>query len=271
MALHRTARTALLLCTWLLATAALAQKRGSKGSPVDSIPYWVQRAAELERLADNAGAEANFSKAYYWSGNTELLMDRARVLRNLGDSVGACRDLANCQRFGDHWKDQYQRQCVRKDSTAIATSGLDPAAHPGIVAVTRVRRVDEEATYLALYDATDTVRQELVVVGGDTAFLTSATPPQFPGGEQALYKHLQQNIHYPEVARELGFQGKVFMQFVIGSDGRTRHVRVKRSVHPLLDAEAARVIGTMPAWTPAQHEGRAVAYQYILPFNFTLR
>lgn len=271
MAFLPAARPALALWACLALTGALAQKRGAKGSPVDSVPHWVQRAAELERLADNAGAEAMFTKAYFWSGNTELLMDRARVLQNLGDSVGACRDLANCQRFGDFWKDRYQRQCVRKDSAAIGASGLDPARHPGIASVTRVRRIEEEATYLKLYDATDTVRQELVVVGGDTAFLTAEHPPEFPGGEQALYKHLQQNITYPEDARELGLQGKVFVQFVIGRDGRTGHVRVKRSVHPMLDAEAVRVIGTMPAWTPARQDGRAVAYQYILPFNFTLR
>ncbi|MBL8001042.1 MAG: energy transducer TonB [Flavobacteriales bacterium] len=231
----------------------------------------MQRAAELERLGDNAGANAQLTKAYAHTGNTEILLDRTRVRRALGDSVGACADLRECGRLGELWSTRYQGECVRKDSVEFAASGLSAARFPGMKRVRRVRHVDEADLYLGLVDAGDTVRVGLVVSGNDTLFTKTEELPAYPGGMSEMYKHMAQTMRYPDDCADMGIQGKVFVQFTVAPDGRISDARVKRSVHPSLDAEALRVVNAMPPWTPARYRGEAVPFRFVLPVKFTLR
>ncbi len=97
------------------------------------------------------------------------------------------------------------------------------------------------------------------------------TPPVFPGGEMELYKWLSENIVYPVEAQEKGIQGRVTIQFVITETGKIIQPKVVRSLDPLLDAEAIRVVNTMPDWTPGKHEGKNVRVNYVLPVGFKLQ
>jgi protein TonB len=94
--------------------------------------------------------------------------------------------------------------------------------------------------------------------------------PEFPGGEAAMFQWISKNIKYPEIAKENGIQGKVFVQFVIGKDGKVSDVQVVRGVDPSLDKEAVRVIQSMPAWKPGKQRGKPVKVSFQLPINFKL-
>ncbi|NEN23525.1 TonB family protein [Cryomorpha ignava] len=95
--------------------------------------------------------------------------------------------------------------------------------------------------------------------------------PSFPGGDKAMMKFLQENIAYPAEAKNNGISGTVYVTFVIDADGSLGNPRILRSVSPDIDAEALRVIGEMPNWTPGRQRGSAVPVQYNLPIIFTLR
>lgn len=92
--------------------------------------------------------------------------------------------------------------------------------------------------------------------------------PRFPGGDAELLKFLARNIRYPEEAKEKQLGGRVICSFIVGKEGNLYDVQILRGVHPVLDAEAIRVLKTMPVWMPGEKDGRAVAVKYTVPINF---
>ena len=95
--------------------------------------------------------------------------------------------------------------------------------------------------------------------------------PGYPGGEEARIKFLRENIKYPEEAKELGVQGKVFVTFVVEVDGSISNVRVLRGIGSGCDDEAVRVVKSMPKWVPGKQRGVPVRVQFNLPINFKLQ
>ena len=95
--------------------------------------------------------------------------------------------------------------------------------------------------------------------------------PEFPGGIEALMKYLQQNIKYPQLARENNITGRVYVTFVVEKDGSVTGVRVLRDIGGGCGQEAIRVVKSMPRWTPGKQRGKNVRVQYNLPVNFSLR
>ena len=104
----------------------------------------------------------------------------------------------------------------------------------------------------------------------DTVFSICEVMPEYPGGAEAMMKYLSENIKYPEEAKDKGYCGRVFIQFVIEKDGSVSDVKVMRSIHPLLDNESVRVVKAMPKWKPGLQKGKPVRVNYILPINFKL-
>ena len=94
--------------------------------------------------------------------------------------------------------------------------------------------------------------------------------PMFPGGMQELMKFMQTNIRYPKEAQERGIQGRVIVQFVVNKDGSISEECVVRSVDSQLDAEAIRIIRSMPNWTPGKQRGEPVRVRFTLPVTFRL-
>ena len=91
---------------------------------------------------------------------------------------------------------------------------------------------------------------------------------QFPGGQDKLNEFLAIKVHYPDSAKAHGIVGKVFIKFTVEVDGAISNTEVWRSVDPLLDAEALRVVQSMPNWRPSEFAGKAVKSSWTLPFNF---
>ena len=106
----------------------------------------------------------------------------------------------------------------------------------------------------------------------EVVFVVVETMPEFPGGQQALFKYLSENVKYPVIAQENGIQGRVICQFVVNKDGSIVEVEVVRSGGDAsLDKEAVRVIKSMPKWKPVKQRGKAVRVKYTVPVNFRLQ
>ena len=94
-------------------------------------------------------------------------------------------------------------------------------------------------------------------------------PPVFPDGEEKLKEYLKENVVYPQEAREAGIKGKVFVAFVVETDGKLSNVYVLRGIGGGCDEEAVRVVQSMPNWEPATQRGKAVRMIYMLPIAFS--
>ena len=95
--------------------------------------------------------------------------------------------------------------------------------------------------------------------------------PEFPGGGMAAaLEYIQKNMQYPESAKKNGTQGRVMVQFVIDKEGNVTEPKVIRSVDKELDAEAIRLVKSMPKWKPGMQKGEVVAVKYTMPVLFKL-
>jgi protein TonB len=92
--------------------------------------------------------------------------------------------------------------------------------------------------------------------------------PVFPGGQEAMYKFIYENLKYPDLAKQNMISGQVILQFVISSDGTVNNAKVVRGIGGGCNEEALRVINAMPAWTPGTHNGRAVPVKFTFPIKF---
>ena len=94
--------------------------------------------------------------------------------------------------------------------------------------------------------------------------------PEFTGGMRQLGEYLRKNTYYPPAARMNGLEGRVFVTFIVSEQGAIEAVRVLKGLSPELDAEALRLVRSMPNWRPGKQDGKAVACRYNLPVNFRL-
>lgn len=95
--------------------------------------------------------------------------------------------------------------------------------------------------------------------------------PSFRGGDAELLRFISENIRYPEEARKMNIQGKVVVRFVVTSEGTIKEVSVVNGVHPLIDAEAIRVVKMLPLFSPGRSNGKPVDVWYAIPINFRFR
>ena len=127
---------------------------------------------------------------------------------------------------------------------------------------------DSEATddhYILMFDEPEPEHEEPLL------FVIVEKMPEFDGGLRALKRHLARKTRYPNLARENNIQGKVFVRFLITDSGTVAKAKVARSVHPLLDKEALRVVNNLPIWTPGEQNGKLVNVWHTLPITFLLQ
>ena len=93
---------------------------------------------------------------------------------------------------------------------------------------------------------------------------------EFPGGDEAMYKWLSENIKYPTAAREKGISGRVYAQFVVNRDGSIVDIKILRSPDISLSKETKRLLKKMPKWKPATQGGKTVRCNFRLPIKFNL-
>ena len=130
---------------------------------------------------------------------------------------------------------------------------------------------------LAFANPTTETADEVVVVAyyepeaSQDVYESVEQMPQYPGGQEEMMKFLSQNIQYPINAAKNNVEGRVIVQFVVEKDGQIGEIKIARSVAPELDAEAIRVIKSMPKFIPGRQDGKPVAVWYSIPLVFKLQ
>ncbi|MDR2854476.1 MAG: M56 family metallopeptidase, partial [Prevotellaceae bacterium] len=105
----------------------------------------------------------------------------------------------------------------------------------------------------------------------DDVFMQVEKMPEFPGGIQALYKYIAENLHYPDIARESAIQGKTVVRFIVEKDGSVSDVTVLRGFDKACDKEAVRVIESLPKFLPGKQNGNSVRVYFTIPITFQLK
>jgi periplasmic protein TonB len=131
--------------------------------------------------------------------------------------------------------------------------------------------IDVDAdVFTEVQDFTPIVFEEEEEVAEDVIFTVVEDQPEFPGGETARQQFLSDNLRYPQMAREAGIQGTVFVTFVVEIDGSVTDVRIVRGIGGGCDEEAVRVVKMMPNWEPGRQRGQPVRVQFVMPIRFRL-
>lgn len=105
-------------------------------------------------------------------------------------------------------------------------------------------------------------------MAADSIYDEVEEPPQYPGGAQALFRFIRDNMKYPDNAIKTKARGRVLVQFVVNEDGSLSQVTSTSTSSTALDKEAVRLVKSMPKWIPGKHEGKAVKTRYTLPIQF---
>ncbi len=128
----------------------------------------------------------------------------------------------------------------------------------------------DETTAVEEYKAPAIKQAEEEEVEEQQIFMVVENAPAFPGGDAARMKFLQDNIKYPQMARESGIQGTVYVTFVVERNGNVTDVKILRGIGGGCDEEAVRVVQNMPKWEPGKQRGKPVRVQFNMPIKFTL-
>ena len=142
---------------------------------------------------------------------------------------------------------------------------------------------EEEVQLMTMDESVETVQDEEVVEvvevveeevqeykPPEEVFVIVEEMPSFPGGTEALFKFIYDNIEYPRDALENGIEGNVVVRFCVTYQGKIEQASVIRGIHPSLDAEAIRLINSLPAWNPGKQAGNPVNVWYTLRVQFQL-
>ena len=127
------------------------------------------------------------------------------------------------------------------------------------------------SAYSVIPNSTVKQKEESVNESQAEPFVVVEEMPMFPGGDAALLKYIGMNTRYPEVAKEQNIQGKVIVRFCVKPDGGVSMTSVLKGVSPELDAEALRVVKSLPAFKAGRQSGKEVPVWYMVPISFTLK
>ena len=152
--------------------------------------------------------------------------------------------------------------CAAKKKIATAKIEIAPPPPPPSPPPPQANSASKENPKVAVVSVTDESDQE--------PYTMVEEMPEFPGGDSMLLKYIAENTKYPENAKKNNIQGKVITRFCVTSKGNVRKVTVLKGVDPELDAEAVRVVSTLPSFKPGRQGGKDVPVWYMVPITFTL-
>jgi TonB family protein len=116
-----------------------------------------------------------------------------------------------------------------------------------------------------------TVKEEKIDPKEEQPFIVVEEMPEFPGGTSELQNYIIKNTRYPENAKIQNIQGKVIVRFCVTPEGGVSMASVLKGISPDLDAEAVRVVNTLPTFIPGKQGGKAVPVWFMVPIAFTLK
>lgn len=166
-----------------------------------------------------------------------------------------------------------------------------PPPPPAVQEIIRIVEDDVDLEEELDIESTETDQEEAIEIDEVVeeeeeevfSFAVVEDKPVFPGCEsvskserdrcfqRSIMKHIHKTFRYPDVAREMGIQGKVYVSFVISKSGKITDVKVMRKVDKSLDKEAERIVKNIPTMTPAKQRGKPVKVSYMIPITFRLQ
>jgi TonB family protein len=153
---------------------------------------------------------------------------------------------------------------AREETTSRTTSVEEAPA----VAYDELKVAEEKAE---VDQARKNIEQDAQQQNGDTKVYAFADEmPQYPGGNEALKKHIRDNVNYPQTAKEQAVSGTVYISYVVSAAGKVTNVKVWKSVSKDLDNEALRVVSSLKDFTPGKQGGKQVSVQMTIPVKFSL-
>jgi TonB family protein len=180
------------------------------------------------------------------------------------------------------------RSCLRWKYLTIVFAAAALLYTGSLIRAAQVAETPEAAPAAAVYNlskgkkavrktdkvvvATQTVKgaSKVSATNGEKVYDLVEEMPGFPGGMDKLVEYLRANVKYPEAAEKKGIQGRVTVIFVVTDKGEITKVQVAKGVNPALDAEALRVVKSMPKWKPGMVKGKAVNTKFSVPIVFRL-
>ena len=114
-------------------------------------------------------------------------------------------------------------------------------------------------------------QEEKKVSVDDEVFVVVEEQAEFPGGLDSMYAYIHKNLKYPELAKEKGIEGRVFVNFIIEKDGSISNVKILRGIGGFCEEAAVEMVKNMPKWKPGKQRGKAVRVKYTLPVMFRLQ
>ena len=161
-----------------------------------------------------------------------------------------------------------------------------PPPAPEVIEIVEDEEEVEETVIESTESDEEMIIEDIVVEDDfediDVPFAVIEDVPIFPGCERVaksqrrtcfqdqMNKHIRKNFRYPDIAQEMGIQGRVYVNFIIAKDGSITNIRM-RGPDKNLENEAARIIGRLPKMTPGKQRGRAVRVPFSIPITFRLQ
>jgi TonB family protein len=143
---------------------------------------------------------------------------------------------------------------------------------PSLIEMVEVTKLEKGADiYIALKkDAVTYEYLEQKSKAADEVFTLVDEKPSYPGGMTAFYEFIATNLNYPKAASKAGIQGRVFVQFIVDTDGSLTDIKTLKGIGNGCDEEAERVLSIAPKFTPGKHEGKSVKVRMVLPIIYSL-
>ena len=191
-------------------------------------------------------------------------------------------DLTN----GDMLVDDEEDVPITEQLKTTTSTASPPPPAPEVIEIVEDEEEVEETVIESTESDEEMVIEDIVVEDDfddiDVPFAVIEDVPIFPGCEsvaksqrracfqEQMNKHIRKNFRYPDIAQEMGIQGRVYVNFIISKDGTITNIRM-RGPDKNLENEAARIIGRLPQMTPGRQRGRAVRVPFSIPITFRLQ
>lgn len=174
----------------------------------------------------------------------------------------------------------YENHILQLDADQMDFGGLDSVSIFGYVVrqkeakdpftgeMKKVLSIENAPTGKINFKALGDNKFEVTKQNNDSIYRVVEQMPEFPGGTAKMLTFISENIKYPQSAKEKGIEGKCYIQFVIDVDGSVTNVELMRGFDKECDAEALRVVNSMPKWKPGKKDGKPVRTIYMIPVAF---
>lgn len=234
-----------------------------------TAPSWYKQILINQYVGDQIVIANNFNYSLIKIRIKMMSKIKSRKIANVKVLVGIVLAVSLIAVFACEQKDSIKTETNTSEMNATVTfQGKSLQIRGDSVAIENLKSLlNKESTLPSPLSANANEQP----IGKDEVFMVVEEMPEYPGGVKALREYLAATVKYPEIAQEKGIQGKVYVTFVVNKDGSVLNAKIARGVDPLLDAEALRVVSSLPKWNPGKQKGQAVAVQYTVPINFALQ